>query len=181
MGGDGQLPRADATLKTLPPAKQEALWALRHPEGEDAKAHTYEEIAALAPEVVGVETSRSAVWEFFRWYGLRRRWERTTETAQQVRLELLQDPTIDPARIEAVAQAIFTSEALEGGDVKAYVELAKVRLKAIEIDQAGRKLKLLEDKAARLDAAEAKAKELVAGGGLSPETLEVIEKQLKLL
>lgn len=44
-----------------------------------------------------------------------------------------------------------------------------------------RKLKLVEDKARRFDALEAKAKEIKAGGGLSAETLEVIEKQLKLL
>lgn len=44
-----------------------------------------------------------------------------------------------------------------------------------------RKLAMLEAKAARMDALEAKAKEIKAGGGLSAETLEVIEKQLKLL
>ena len=44
-----------------------------------------------------------------------------------------------------------------------------------------RKLKLIEAKAARMDALEAKVKEIKQGGGLSAETLEVIEKQLKLL
>lgn len=44
-----------------------------------------------------------------------------------------------------------------------------------------RKLKMLEAKAARLDEMEAKAKELKQGGGLSAETLEMLEKQLKIL
>lgn len=44
-----------------------------------------------------------------------------------------------------------------------------------------RKIAMLEAKASRMDALEAKAKEITAGGGLSAETLEVIEKQLKLL
>jgi hypothetical protein len=39
----------------------------------------------------------------------------------------------------------------------------------------------LVSKARRLDALEAKAREITQGGGLSAETLEVIEKQLKLL
>ena len=44
-----------------------------------------------------------------------------------------------------------------------------------------RKLAMLEAKAARLDEMEAKAKELKQGGGLSAETLEMLEKQLKIL
>jgi hypothetical protein len=44
-----------------------------------------------------------------------------------------------------------------------------------------RKLSILEAKATRLDAMEAKAKEIKANGGLTPETLELLEKQLKLL
>lgn len=174
-------PRADAVLKNLPADKLDALWLLRHPEDETESVRSYDEIVAMLPDVCGVSASRSAVWEFYRWLSLKRRWDQTAQTAAQVRLELLKDESIDPARIEAVAQSIFTAEALEGGNVKAYVELAKVRLKGIEIEQAGRKIKLLEDKARRLDEIEAKAKELTAGGGLSAETLDVIEKQLKLL
>lgn len=43
------------------------------------------------------------------------------------------------------------------------------------------KVSLLVKKAAELDEAKAKANELKKGGGLTPEMLELIEKQLKLL
>jgi hypothetical protein len=59
------------------------------------------------------------------------------------------------------------------------VELVKLQLQAARQEMEMRKLKMLESKAARMDALEAKAKEITAGGGLSAETLEVIEKKLK--
>lgn len=54
-------------------------------------------------------------------------------------------------------------------------------IKAQAGQRDSRKLAMLEAKASRMDALEAKAKEIKAAGGLSAETLEVIEKQLKLL
>lgn len=54
-------------------------------------------------------------------------------------------------------------------------------IKAQAGQRDSRKLAMLEAKAAQLDALEAKAKELKRGGGLSAETLDMLEKQLKIL
>ncbi len=97
------------------------------------------------------------------------------------------------ARMASESQA-FDSAAI--GELKEYAyrlirdpnsepEDARKWMETLIKAQAGsrddRKLHLLEAKAARLDELEAKVKEIKSAGGLSAETLEVIEKQLKLL
>jgi len=70
---------------------------------------------------------------------------------------------------------------VQDGNIKAFVALEKLRIQERQVNQDERKLKMLESKAARLDAMEAKAREIKQAGGLSAETLEMLEKQLKLL
>jgi hypothetical protein len=87
-----------------------------------------------------------------------------------------------PEGLRKVGQMIFTSEMIEGGDVKAFVELVKLQLQAQALEINARKVKLLEDAAA-----EAKAKLLAltssaqSRGGLTPETLKEIEEAAGLL
>jgi hypothetical protein len=61
------------------------------------------------------------------------------------------------------------------------VELEKLRIQSRQLDLDVGKFQLIKAKADRLDALENKAKELKQGGGLSAETLEMLEKQLKIL
>jgi hypothetical protein len=172
--------RQDAKLKSLSDEAHEALWMMRHP-GEDGEKLTLEAIAVEVPLRWGVTTSVSALSEFYKWLRMKKRMQAATLRAEQARFALASDPTMTPADLSRIGQMVFTAETIEDGNVKAYVELVKLQLQAAKQDLELRKLKILEAKAERLDAIEAKAKEITSGGGLSAETLEVIEKQLKLL
>ena len=166
-------------MKNLPAEMLETMWRLRNPE-EDGKKSTFVEVLAWLKEQ-GIDSSLGALSEFYSWLKLKRRIESAAERATQVRMELAKDSTINPDDLERIAQTVFTAETIEGGDVESYVKLATLNLNRRRVDQDERKLKLLEAKAARLDELEAKAKELKQGGGLSAETLEMLEKQLKIL
>lgn len=87
----------------------------------------------------------------------------------------------DAASIERLRQMVFEFMANPNADLEATERMFKLLLKSRDQETDRRKLALLETKARRLDELEAKAKEITKGGGLSAETLEVIEKQLKLL
>lgn len=172
--------RADAKLKNLPLEMLETLWRLRNPE-EDGKKLTFVEVLAWLKEQHGIESSMGALSEFYSWLRLKRRIESAAERANQVRMDLAKDSSITPDDLERIAQTVFTAETIEGGDVEAFVKLATLNLNKRRVDQDERKLRLLESKAARLDELEAKAKELKQAGGLSAETLDMLEKQLKIL
>ena len=172
--------RADAKLKNLPPQALEDLWLMRNP-GEDGEKLTLEAIAAAIPGLYSFSCSVSSLSEFYKWLRLKKRVESAAERSAQARLALASDPSMTPDMLARVGQMVFTAETIEDGNVKAYVELVKLQLQAAKQDLELRKLAILEAKAAALDALQAKAKEIKAGGGLSAETLEVIEKQLKLL
>ena len=172
--------RADAKLKNLPPEMLETLWRLRNPE-EDGKKLTFVEVLAWLKEEQGIESSMGALSEFYSWLRLKLRIESAAQRANQVRMQLAKDSSITPDDLERIAQTVFTAETIEGGDVEAFVKLATLNLNKRRVDQDERKLKLLESKAARMDELEAKAKELKQAGGLSAETLDMLEKQLKIL
>lgn len=173
--------RADAKLKNLPPEVQDMMWRLRNPDEEMDKKFTFVEVLAWLKQEYGVESSLGALSEFYSWLRMKHRMLVAAARAQQARLELAKDPSITPQDLERVAQTVFTAETLEEGNVKGYVALAKLGLQRRALDQDERKIKLLESKAARMDELEAKAKELKQGGGLSAETLDMLEKQLKIL
>jgi hypothetical protein len=172
--------RSDAKLKNLPQDVQEDLWRMRNPEegGEKVK---FEDILVWLKSTHGMSSSLGALSEFYSWQRLRKRMDRAKSRSEQVRDELSADPSLTAEDLERAAQFTFTSEAMEGGNVKSYVMLARLRLQAVKLEQEGRKLAIFEAKARRLDEIEAKAKEIKAGGGLTAETLEMLENQLKLL
>jgi hypothetical protein len=172
--------RADAKLKNLHTEALEDLWRFRNPE-EGGEKLTLEAIAVQVQDLYGFSVSLSSLSEFYKWLRLKKRMESAAERATQARFALANDPTMTPDMLARVGQMVFTAETIEDGNVKAYVELVKLQLQAAKQEMELRKLAMLEAKASRMDALEAKAKEIKAGGGLSAETLEVIEKQLKLL
>jgi hypothetical protein len=173
---------ANAKIKLLPDADQEALWLLLHPADKDTQPWTLEAALVHLKDTHGVECSLSTISEWRAWYALRRRMENAQARADQAKLEWLREnPTASPDELEKLGQMVFTAESIEGGNIKGFVALMRERSrrKALDIDAA--KLAILQRKADRLDELEAKAKEIKTGGGLSPETLELLEKQLKLL
>ena len=151
------------------------------PAPDGAVAISGRHLLHVVQELFGFSCSLSSLSEFYKWLRLKRRMESAAERSSQARLALASDPGMTPELLARVGQMVFTAETIEDGNVKAYVELVKLQLQAAKQEMELRKLKILESKAAALDALQAKAKEIKAGGGLSAETLEVIEKQLKLL
>ena len=177
-----QPPRADAKLKNLPDEAQEALWEYLHPADPEERRRTLAEAQSEVPLRHGFTVSLGSLSEWRSWYALRRRMNAARERADQTRIELLKDASLRPDEIEKVAQAVFTAETLEAGNVKGYVALAQLRLKARQLDHDARKLALLEAAAAqakeKLLALTATAK---TKGGLTPETLAEIEAAAGLL
>jgi hypothetical protein len=173
---------ANAKVKNLPDEAQEELWLLLHPTDSTVPAYTLEAAMVHLLDEHKVSCSLSTFSEWHSWYALRKRMENAQARADQAKLEWLREnPEASPDELEKLGQMVFTAESIEGGNIKGFVALMRERSrrKALEIDSA--KLAILQRKADRLDELERKAKEIKQGGGLTPEMLELIEKQLKLL
>jgi hypothetical protein len=121
-------PRSDAKLKKLPDAEQEAMWLLLNPTDLTTPPYTLEALAVYIQGEHDIEVSLSTVSEWRSWYSLKRRMERAAERATQAKLELAKDPSFSAEDIDRAAQIVFMTEAMEGLNVKAYVQLAKLRL-----------------------------------------------------
>lgn len=177
-----QPPRADAKIKNLPEEAQEALWEYLHPSDPEERRRTLAEAQSEVPLRHGFTVSLASLSEWRSWWALRRRMNAARERAEQTKLELMKDASLRPDEIERVAQAVFTAETLESGNVKGYVALAKLRLEGAKLANEGRRIALLE-----AAAAEAKEKLLTlttnakSKGGLTPETLAEIEAAAGLL
>jgi hypothetical protein len=178
-------PRADSKLKNLPDTDQEAMWQLMHPADAETKAWSLEQVACHIQNTHGFSVALSTLSEWHSWYSLRRRMEHAARRANQTALELARNSDMTPEDIHRVAQTVFTAEALEQGDIKGYVALARLRQgdKSLEqrdkqldqrdqeltqretlVAQSERRVALLEAKAAQADAAKG-----VLGEALSPE------------
>lgn len=171
--------RADAKLKNLPEEDLEFLWTMRNP-SEDGEKVKFEDIRVYIKNELGIQVSGSTLSEFYSWLTLKKRMERAEQRAEQAKLEMLKDGNFDADDIERVAQAVFTNESFEAGNVKSYVALAKLRLARRALDHDERRIKLLEENAA---SAKAKLENLVTTnrGGLTAETLKIIEEAAGLL
>lgn len=169
--------RSDAKLKNLPQEMLETMWRLRNPE-EDGQKLTFVEILVWLKEHAGIESSLGALSEFYSWLRLKRRIQNAAERATQVRMELAKDSSITPDDLERIAQTVFTAETIEGGDVEAFVKLATLRLNARRVDQDERRLRMLEEKAQRLQAAEDAIHAIQSDKTLTPEAQRaaVLEK-----
>jgi len=123
-------PRADSKLKNLPENIQEGFWQHLHPVDPDTKAWTLEELGGEIHETHGISVALSTLSEWHSWYALKRRMEQAAARANQTAIELAKNSDLTPEDIERAAQTVFTAEALQAGDVGAYVSLAKLRLSA---------------------------------------------------
>ena len=144
--------RADAKLKNLPQEMLDVLWRYRNPE-DDGEKLTLEAVLVEIKREHGIEVSLSTLSEFYKWLRFKRRIESAQQHAQQARLEMAKDPTINADDIERVAQAVFTAETMEEGNVKGFVALAKLRIASKQLQHDERRIELLEKKAAQADQA----------------------------
>lgn len=170
-------PRGDSKLKTMPAAWQGELYA-RANSGTGAEA-----LAWLAKEH-GVQSSPAALTAFVQWYPLTRRLEQAADFADHLKEQLANLPEWQgrAAELEKLAQVAFETQAVRDQDPELYVALKKRRQKDAELALAESKhslaLKQYEEKIAAARASLEKAK---SKGGLSKDTLKLIEEQLKLL
>jgi hypothetical protein len=181
--GKSSAARADAKLQNLPPAALDELWALRHPEVEGDRAWTLTDVAAWVPGRFGFDVAVSAVGNFYQWLELKRRMDGAAARSEQAKLEWVREnPGATPDDLEKLGQMVFTSEAIQDGNVKAFVALLRERTRAKIVEHDRRRLELLETAAA-----DAKAKLLAvttaakSQGGISAETLARIEEAAGLL
>lgn len=157
-------PRSDSKLKTLPEEEQEKIWQWFQRDGE-REPMRLEDAQSEIPLRYGFTVSLGSLSEWRAWYALRRRMDAARSRAEQARVEwLLDNPDATPEALERVAQSVFTAEALEAGDIKNFVALAQLRIRARALDLDAEKLELMRRKA---DAAD-QAKE-VLGSGMTME------------
>lgn len=146
--------RADAKLKNLPEGKLDELWLMRHPL-DGGKKKTYAQIKVLLPKQFGLTASSSTLSDFYAWLKQKRRTEAARMRAEQAKRQLLeQNPDAAPEELERLGQMIFTSETVEDGDIKGFVALLKASNTRRKLEIEERRVKLLEEKAAKADQAE---------------------------
>lgn len=143
----------------------------------------YAAVVEMIKEQWGVETSVSALAGF--WQRFSSAWHlermRRSSAAAQAMADSLDVEAVTKSTLDLIAQQAFEILSQPAPDPGAVARLVKVLLVHQKQSLEERKVALLEAKAKRLEELEEKAKTLVRGGGLSPETLAVLETQLKLL
>ena len=155
-------PRSDSKLKNLLPESQEALWELlTEPQvpmdadqpGGAMRPFTLQELQAEVPLRHGFTVALSTLSEWHSWYSLKLRTERAALRVDQAKLEWLKEnPETTPEELERLGQILFTSESIEAGNAKAFVALRKLSQRDRVIEHDGRRIALLEEKAAKYDA-----------------------------
>lgn len=144
-------PRGDSVLKTLPPERQATI--IEHI-SQHTLAETREWLAAD-----GLKTSLPSLSEFFSWYHLRKQFS-TIESDTLTLLQLLkkQRPELDQSALDTYASEYFQLRALKQDDPETYLAWAtartNARLKERALALEERRVKLLEEKAAKAEQAE---------------------------
>jgi hypothetical protein len=160
-----QEPRRDATLKNLTQDAQDLLWELMRPNG-DKPGMSVEQMQAEIALRHGFTVAPSTIYEWRKWYAMRRRFEAAKERAAQAKLEFLKEnPDASADELRRVGDFVFTSEAIEGNNIKAYVSLAKLELNRRQFELDSRRLALLEAKATAAD----QAKEVLEDSGITQD------------
>ena len=119
--------RADAKLKNLSHEELEVMWEFRNP-GPGGKKLTFSSIRLQVPLRFGFTVSQSTLSDFYSWLRLKRQWDRAAATAAQARLEMAKDTNFADEDLDKFAERVLKAEAMETGNAKNYVAIAKVQL-----------------------------------------------------
>lgn len=164
-------PRADAKLKSMPPAQQETLC-----EWLGVENVTYAEAKARLAAQFGVKTSAAALSDYYSCIVVPWKYARARGLADE--LKGLDGAEFDPLVVKRLQQLLFEMSVSNRVDLGAVKTLAKIvgdshklRLAQERLTLDTRKVKLLEAKAAQADEAQA----VTAAKDLTPE-----ERQRKL-
>lgn len=174
-------PRPDAKLKTLPPERRAVI-------AEHLRSHTLDETQAwLAAD--GLKTSRSALSEFLSWFAQQEELQATNDLLLSFEGFCREkNPDWNEEKVRSAGIQFFLANSVARKDAEQFANIVTLdqrerfgRTKAAQderrLNQQDRKIALLEKKAAAYD----QVKAAVNSGGLTPETLAKIERELKLL
>lgn len=170
-------PRGDAKLKTLPDALQEQLWQL-------LRRTTVEKATVWLKTTHGVETSAAALSQFFSWYPRQATLRSAASFADQLKATVAKLPELAVTADQAasIAQVAFEIQAAQDKDPKLFIDLQYLKTKKAELALKAQaqdlRLRQYEEKIEKARESLEKAK---SKGGISKETLALIEQQLKLL
>jgi hypothetical protein len=162
---------------TLPDALQEELYQF-------LRRNTHEEAQVWLQKKHGVETSTGALSKFWHWYPDSAWLKHSADFADQLKDQVAKLPQLagKAQEISAIAQAAFEIQAAQDRNPCLHLALVKRRQKDAELalkrENQALRLRQYEEKISlvRQSLEQAKSK-----GGLSAETRELIEAQLKLL
>ena len=117
-------PRGDSVLKTLPPARQDAI-------AEHASQHKlWETVAWLKKD--GLKVSSNQVSQFLSWYVLKAQLCQNESTVQALIEDLkAEQPDITPEELDSAGQMFFTALSIEQKDSSSFVNVRSSRSKAI--------------------------------------------------
>jgi hypothetical protein len=125
---------------------------------------------------LGFKTSRSSIYENYRRHYLL--WQ--LGFARSTAMATEKESTFDAEAKRLTAQRVFELLASPDLDPKVLVALARLEVARLRTENDSRRVKVLEGQVARaqaiIDGAKKRGK-----GGLTKETLEEVEKQLKML
>ena len=187
-------PRSDAKLLNLPAEQQDKIadWLLDGVETEDGLTTSYKAVAAQVYLDLGVKTSVGALYEFYRQVCAPRRLRRASVAAEQFAGVVNEGADFAAPTIALLRQKAFEILAADKTDPKellaffgSVLDQQKLELKTRELDLRSqdtqiklRRLELIERQAV---AAKEKLTAIVAKGGITPETLKIIEEAAGLL
>ena len=190
--------RKDAKLQNLVLKNAQAaedLWRFRYPEEGGTKLG-FEEIQVEIPLRYGFSVSLSTLSNFYIWFRLQKRMDAKAAAVEHFKQELAKDKSFSVEQVKRAGQKLFMTEGIMEENSKKFVAMVESVQNDERLEQNKerigvskqivslheRRIALLEEKAA-----EAKAK-LVAlttsgksKGGITPETLALIEEAARLL
>lgn len=145
----------------------EEMWRFRHPE-EGGQKLTLEAIMVEVPLRYGIAVgSLDTLSRFYKWLGLRRRFQAKNDFIRQLQEEMRKDPKFSEDQIKKVGRRLFLTESVIDKDRKLFVDMVKIGQNDVKLDQNDqkiaiskevveldkRRLEILEKKAAQTDAA----------------------------
>jgi threonine synthase len=164
-------PRADSKLKTLAEDRQSQI-------ADFATANTLADTVSWLQES-GIETSSTAVSMFLSWYRLNQQVDRNETAVLTLLADLAKkDPSLSPERLFETGHQFFAASALEKQDPKAWYLVQQIALRKAhsQLESA----KYHDNVEARKAAIQRELDAAKSTGGISPETLQKIERELNL-